>query len=184
MQQETKRTLLITLWWSAAGVLAAGALWWWFFFSQFAFYHDNEYKFSVKYLKSWEKIEHSQGTAVIFRRPKETALDIFEPNVNITVQEVPAKIATLSSFSETITKQMTVVFKKNIHILEDKNFTFAHRGGHRLILEAPKPDNLKLMFVWTIKGPFAYIFTFIAKTDQYKALSPNIDQMIESFEFQ
>ncbi len=182
MKPETKKIILITLWCLAATVLAAGAVGLWIRASQFSLYQDSQYQFSMKYPKDWEKREHAYGTAVVFVRPKQTALDIFQPNVNVTVQDIPDTVATLGSFSETITKQMKTVFKNNINIIEDKNFTFGQRRGHRLIFAAPQPDNLKTMVVWTIKAGRAVIFTFIAKADQYQALLSTVDQMVESFQ--
>ncbi|MEI7997913.1 MAG: hypothetical protein WCH62_00185 [Candidatus Omnitrophota bacterium] len=181
--KNNKRGLLIILWWVAAAVLVAGGIWLWFYFSQTGTYHDNQFHFSMTYPSAWEKKEGWQGTVVTFVRPKQTAMDLFEPNVNITVQEIPAKIATLESLSQTITKQMTAVFKNNITILEDKSFSFASREGHRLIIEAPQPNSLKAVFVWTIKGSMAYIFTFMCRTDQYEEYIHVAEPMIKSFEF-
>jgi hypothetical protein len=182
MDQGAKRTTLIILWCFATAILIAGAVWWGVKFSKTASYHNSQYGFSVQYPRQWQKMEHYQGTAVAFIRPKQTALDIFQPNVNITIQEVPDQIATLSSFSSTITKQMNVVFKKNISIKEDKDVEFAKRKGHILIVDAPNPSHLKMLFVWTMKGDFAYLLTFMAQTTQYQELLPTINAMIKSFE--
>lgn len=182
MKQETKRIALVTLWCLAAVVLLVGVGWIGYYFYQFPTYHNNQYRLSVKYPRDWQKMEQVGGVVVAFVRPKQTAMDIFEPNFNITVQEAPDKIATLTSFSETITKQMKAVFKKTINILEDKECTFANRRGHRLVLLA-SPDNIKAEFVWTIKGSLAYIFTFMAREKQFKELSPAIDAIVESFKF-
>lgn len=181
MKEAERKIILVALWGLMGGIFAAGVLWLYFYFIQFSPYHNSQFHFSLRYPSFWKKMEGFQGTAVTFVRPKESALELFQPNVNITVQEVPDQIATLGSFSKTITKQMTVVFKKHINILEDKDCTFADWHGHRLILEAPKPDSLKAMFVWTIKGSFAYIFTFMARTEQYKKLILTVDEMVKSF---
>lgn len=183
MDQDSKKTILIVIWCVAAALLVIGGAWAWYSMSQYKTYRNAEYKFIVKYPSEWKMMEHYQGTAVTFVKPKQTALDVFQPNVNITIQEVPAKIATLKSFSETITKQMTVVFKKSIVIKEDKDVIFGGRPGHRLVVDAPKPSNLRMMFVWTIKGPFAYLFTFMGQGKQYQDLMPTIDQMTKSFAF-
>ena len=183
MEQKTKRTLLVILWWAAAVVLLVGLGLVGYYFYQFSVYNDSQYHFSLKYPRTWNVMQGFQGTAVTFVRPKQTALDLFQPTANVSIVEVPDHIATLSSFSETITKQMTAVFKKHITILEDKDCTFAKRLGHRLIIDAPEPDHLKAFFIWTIKDSIAYIFTFMARTDQLKELSFSADQMISSFEF-
>ncbi len=182
MEPETKKTILISIWCTAAVLLVGGAVWLWIYLAEFSSYHDNQYKFTVQYPVKWKKVEKFHGTAVTFIRPQETALDVVLPNVNITVQEVPDKIATMESFSQTITKQMAAVFKNNINILEDKDATFAGRRAHRLVIVAPNPNHLKMTFIWTMKGPFAYIFTFMAQEAQYVKLSSTVKRMINSFE--
>ncbi len=178
---STKKIGLITLWSFLALVFLAAVGWYVYKIMQFKTYEDKQYQFSLKYPSNWTLKAGFSGTAVIFVRPKESALDVFEPNVNITVQEVPAQVATLAAFSELATKQMIAVFQKNINIIEDKDFNFAGRAGHRLVVDAPKPQNLKAIFVWTIKGSNAYIFTYFAQIPQHKELSPKIEEMIQSF---
>jgi hypothetical protein len=182
MNQNIKKRILIMTWSLAALILAVGTAWWWINYSQFAAFEDKQYKFTVVYPTKWKKIEHFQGTAVTFVRPKKTALDIFQPNVNITVQEVPEHLATLTTFSETITKQMTAVFGENIIISTDKDVRFANRPAHQMVFEAAKPNDVKLMITWTIKGSFAYIFTFVGQHAQYKEVFPAVQKMMNSFE--
>jgi hypothetical protein len=183
MEQQTKKIILIVLWSLGALLLLAGIFLAWAFFSQFKTFEDKPLGFKIKYPSQWQRIDGYQGTVVAFVKPKKTALDVFQPNVNITVQEVPVHLGTLGSFSETVTKQMLAVFGKSINVVEDKSFFFGERLGHRLILEAQKPDNLKMMVVWTLKDSMGYIFTFLAREDQYKELIPLIDLMVDSFQF-
>jgi hypothetical protein len=184
MELKNKKMLLIIIWSTAAALLVAVGIGVWVYFGQFGVYQNKQFNFTMMYPKKWQMLEGYSGTAVTFVRPKETALDVVQPNINITVQEVPVHILTLGSFSETITKQITAVFDKNINIVENKDFHFANQIGHRLIIEAPQPDNLKVMTIWVIKGSFAYIFTFLARADQYKKLVPVIDQVVNSFQIQ
>ena len=183
MKPETKKFILMTLWGIMAVVLIAAIAWFVHYLLQFKTYQNSQYHFSVAYPKGWLMQEGYAGTVVTFARPKQTALSVFEPNANITVQEVPATTATLASFSAIIIKQMTAVFEKNIEIIEDKDFTFGNRGGHRLIIEAAKPQQLKAVFVWVMKGSFAYIFTYMSRIDQYDAMLPTLNRMVQSFEF-
>ncbi len=184
MKQETKKKILMSLLVLLALVFAAGVGWLIYYMSQVKEYKDSEHKFSIVYPSKWEKNERYLGTAVAFVRPKQTALDVFSPNVNISVQDVPDEIATLKSFSETITKQMTTVFQKNITIVKDQDMDFGGRKGHILVVNAPQPQNLKSIFVWTIKGSKGYIFTFMSRIDQYKEVEPLVDRMIHSFKLQ
>jgi heme/copper-type cytochrome/quinol oxidase subunit 2 len=183
MNPQTKKVILISLWCFLAFIFLAVVGWYVYYLIQYKTYKDTQHKFSIKYPSDWEMKSDFAGTAVAFIRPKQTALDVFQPNANVSLQDVPAHIATLASFSKTITKQLTAIFEKNITIVEDKDFTFSGRAGHRLVIEAPKPENLKAVFVWTIKGSSAYIFTYMSRIDQYKELSPKVDEMIKSFKF-
>lgn len=182
MDQDKKKNTLIIVWSLAALVLAALLSWFGYQVMTYATHHDKQYKFSVTYPKAWKKMENFYGAPVAFIRPKKTALDTFEVNVNISVQEVPDHLATMATFSETITQQMTAVFDKNIVVLEDKDIRFANRDGHMLKIESAKPNDAVMLFVWTMKGPFAYIFTFSAQRAQYKEEWSVVKKMMDSFE--
>lgn len=183
MDSTLKRSIIIALLVLAGLMLLAAG--WWLLKHEFSYgqYKDTTYQFSIKYPKSWKvMIKPQEGVAVVFQSPPDTALDVFLENVNIAVNPVPDQIASLKSFSETITKQMTVVFKNNIKILEDKDITVAGRAGHRLILETPAPESLRSEIMWTIKGSNAFIFTFMGKKDKYEATKPMLDEMVSSFQ--
>jgi|GEM_PF-5540241 len=183
MKQETKRKLLIVLWWSLGLVFLAAMSFIFLHYQNLPLYHNKQFHFSLRYPKKWWKLENlTQNTPIVFTRPKETALDLFEPSVNISIYEVPDRIASLEGFSKTILTQMMAV-KKDMVITESKDCEFANRHGHRMVLDAPVPDNMRVLFVWAVKGPFAYIFTFIARDQQYKELTPTINEMVSSFEF-
>jgi len=181
MDQDQKKKLLIGIWSGAAAllVLAAGLV---MYMLNNPTYYNSQFKFSLSYPAKWKKFENFQGAPVCFIRPKKTALDTFEANVNVSVQEVPDHIATLSSFSDTINKQMTGVFGPNILVLMDKDVRFANRPGHQMVFQGAKPADMKLLFVWTIKGSIAYIFTFAAQEKQYKDELPVVQKMIDSFQ--
>jgi hypothetical protein len=78
--------------------------------------------------------------------------------------------------------QTTAVFKTNIKIIEDKPFTFGGRRGQRLVFEAPKPDNLKAVVVWTIRRDQAYILTFLTTIRKYPQSSFKVEEVLRSFQ--
>ena len=78
-------------------------------------------------------IHPQANVAVVFLRPKDTALDTMQENFNVTVQPVPDDILTLSVFSARIKKQMTAVFGKNINIVEDKPLQWGWREGYKMV---------------------------------------------------
>ena len=113
--------ILIIIAWSAGLLLLAALGWLLSFNAEFRVYHDNQYKFSIKYPKTWRVIIHPRANvAVVFLRPKDTALDTVRENFNVVIQPLPNDIFTLPAFSAAIKRQMTGVFKKSINIVEDK----------------------------------------------------------------
>ncbi len=183
MNTRTKKNILIAVGVMAALVMAAGIVLIVYHAVQFVDYQNSSYRFSVRYPKNWQVIESPQpGVAVVFLSPKETALDVFRENINITIQPVPDEIASIKTFSRTIVEQMTAVFKTNIKIIEDKPVVFGGRTGHRLVFEAPKPDNLKAVVVWTIRRDQAYILTFMTTMRKYPQSSSKVEEALKSFQ--
>lgn len=182
MNTQVKKNILIAVGVMAALVMVAGAVLIVYNAGQFADYQNSSYRFFVRYPKNWQVIESPQpGVAVVFLSPKETALDVFRENINITVQSVPDEIASIKTFSRTIIEQMRAVFKTNIKIIEDKPVAFGGRTGHRLVFEAPKPDNLKAVVVWTIRRDQAYILTFMTIIRKYPKSSSKVEEVLKSF---
>ena len=143
--------------WLALGLLL-------YFKMQFSVYHDDQYKFTIKYPKTWKVVVHPQpNVAVVFLRPKDTALDTLQENFNVTVQPVPDDIFTLAAFSGTIKTQMIGVFGKSINIVEDKPIQCGWHEGHLMAIEAPTPDHLKMVNAWVIRSDQAYIMTFLGR---------------------
>src|SRR5258708_3168726 len=100
MKSSFKKNILIWIAATAGGLLLAALGFFIYFSSQFSVYQDDQYKFSIKYPSSWKVISHPQANvAVVFLRPKDTALDTVQENFNVTIQPVPADLFTLAAFS-------------------------------------------------------------------------------------
>jgi len=185
MESSTKKIILIVIA-SIAGLLLLAALGFYLYFiSQFSVYQDDQYKFSIKYPKAWKVIVHPKpSVAVVFLRPKDTALDRLQENFNVTVQEVPSVASTLPAFSEAIKKQMTAVFGTSIKIVEDKSLQLGWREGHMMDIEGPKPDQLKMVNAWVIRSDQAYIMTFLGNVDKYGQDGILVNEMIRSLQLQ
>ncbi len=185
MKIPHKKTILIVIA-SIAGLLLLAALGWFLYFNaQFSVYQDDQYKFSIKYPKTWKVVVHPQANvAVVFLRPKDTALDAVQENFNVTIQPLPNDILTLDAFSGTIKRQMTGVFGKSINIVEDKPLHWGWREGHQMALEAPKPDHLKMVNAWVLRGNQAFILTFLGDMNKYNNDRLVIDEMIRSLQLQ
>jgi hypothetical protein len=181
----SKKTILIIIA-SIAGLLLLAALGWLLYFNaQFSVYQDSQYKFSIKYPKTWRVIIHPQANvAVVFLRPKDTAMDTVQENFNVTIQPMPNDILTLPAFSATIKKQMTGVFGKSIRIVEDKPLQWGWREGHEMAIEAPKPDHLRMVNAWVLSQNQSYIMTFLGDMNKYAKDGPFVNEMIRSLQLQ
>ena len=185
MEASRKKTILIIIA-SIAGFFLVLALGWFLYFNaQFSVYQDDQYKFSIKYPKTWKVIAHPRANvAVVFMRPKDTAFDTLQENFNVTVQPVPDKVSTMEAFSATVKKQMTGVFGKSLHIAEDKPLQWGWHEGHQVSFEAPVPDHLKMVNAWVFSDNQAYILTFLGDMNKYAKDGFFVNEMIRSLKLQ
>jgi len=185
MEASLKKNILIGIAITAGLLLLAALGFFLYFIAQFSEYHDDQYQFSIKYPKSWKVIiQPKANVAVVFLRPKDTALDTIQENFNVTVQPVPTDIINLAQFSAKIKTQMTAVFQKSINIIEDKPLHWGWREGHMMVMEAPKPDHLKMVNAWVLVQDQVYILTFLGDMNKYAQDSLYINEMIRSLQLQ
>jgi hypothetical protein len=184
MDASRKKTILIIIA-SCAAVLLLAALGWYIYFqSLFSVYQDDQYRFSIKYPKTWKLVAHPyKNVGVAFARPKDTALDTIFDNFNVTIQPLPNDITSLDAFSATIKRQLTGVFK-TIKITKDKPFQWGLREGHILVYEELLPSHLKMINAWVLRGDQAYILTFLGDLNKYSQSALVVNEMIRSLELQ
>lgn len=182
MEQATKKKLLIGLAATAAVVLLAALIWLIIFNSQFRVYADRVDRFSIRYPSAWQMVPHPQaGASVVFVSPKETALDTFRENVNISIQDLPMEISSIKGLTDTILLQMTKVFP-NIKVAQSLPVEFGGHKGNRVLFVADQPEKVRILTVWTVKGASkAYILTYMATGKAYPTYLPLVEEMIKSF---
>ncbi len=185
MKASFKKNILIGIA-STAGFLLLAALGFYvYFIFQFNVYQDDQYKFSIKYPKTWKVIIHPRAdVAVVFMRPKDTAFDVLQENFNVTVQPVPGSIFNLAQYTTIVKKQMTAVFGKSIKIVEDKDLHWGWREGHKMAIDAPKPDHLKMVNAWVLRSTQVYILTFLGDMNKYSEDGLYVNEMIRSLQLQ
>jgi len=185
MENSTKRNILIIIASIAGFLLVAVLAIYLVFNSQFSLYQDSQYGLSIRYPSNWKVIPHPKpNVAVVFLRPKDTAMDTLQENFNVTVQPLPDDTESITAFSAAIKRQMTGVFGKTIKVTEDKPFQWGWRQGHEMAIDAPKPDHLKLVNAWVIAKGQAYILTYLGDLDKYDKDGFIVDEMIRSFQIQ
>lgn len=179
---QRKKWLLIGLSSLAALIfLTLAGLWVWDAARYGKYVHD-KHGISVKYPRAWEIKHNVQGALVAFVSPKETALDIFQENVSIVVEDVSPALVTLEEFSDKAIQQMKAVFKTSIHIVESKPVKVGHYDAHRFVIEGNTPgEELRMMNIWLLKGRKSVIFTGIVFLSDEEKYWPVVERMADSF---
>src|SRR3989338_3169570 len=103
--------------------------------NRFLAYTNNTWGVSLSYPARWTKIEKNPAIVAAFLSPKEGALDVFQENVTVIVQDMSANPMSLKVYSETAVKQMQAVFKDGINILESEPAFFAGETAHKFVYE-------------------------------------------------
>jgi len=149
--------------------------------------YENQRKgFSLEHPVRWAIVEnHPEGADVIFVSPKENALDFYQENVNIVIQDLSlnAKMPQkLDEYSRIAMRQIKVVFKSGIEVLEDAPTFLDNRLGHKFVYQGQDAKlGLKLMHIWTIDNGRAYQFTYSALISKFDKFWPQAEKMLDSF---
>ena len=181
--QRRQRQTIITIITGVIGlalILAVG----WFFAKRYLSlnYENGQYGFAVKYPAAWSFAEDQGGAVVIFYSPKETALDIFQENVNIVVQDISQNPMGLDKYTETAISQMGTVFGINMEVLDSSPTSIDNRPAHRFIFIGKGPDgNLQYQCRWALMGTTAYQITYTAIASGYERHLAEAERIMGSF---
>ena len=142
-------------------------------------------KFSISYPFDWGMRENVEGASVVFFSPMENEFDIFQENVNIVVQEVPEKLTDLDKYTETAIRQMKAVFKDKLIVLESAPAHLSGFPAHKFLYLGKGPETeLKIMHIWTIRGKYAYQFTYSAISSKFDQYVNKVEKMLRSFKIE
>ena len=94
-------------------------------------YHHPTYGFHIKYPKTWDVRENTDGAAVVFVSPKETPLDLYSENLSVVVQELKGRMMPLGEYTQEAIYQITQTFKKEIQVTGSNDLTLSARPAHR-----------------------------------------------------
>ena len=156
----------------------------WFFARQYLSlnYENGQYGFALKYPATWSFAENQGGAAAVFYSPRENALDIFQENVNIVVQDISRNPMSLEKYTETAITQMQAVFGTNLEILDSSPVFIDNRPAHRFIFIGKGPDsNLEYQCRWTLAGTSAYQITYTAIASGYERHLTEAERIMKSF---
>ncbi len=182
MQRRRKQTI-ITIISGAIGLVLILTVGWFFAKRYLSLEYENApYGFALKYPAAWSFAEDQGGAAAIFYSPKETALDIFQENVNIVVQDISQNPMSLEEYTETAITQMQAVFGTNLEILDSSPIFIDNRPAHRFIFIGKGPDgDLQYQCRWTLTGTTVYQITYTAIASGYERHLPQAERIMKSF---
>ncbi len=150
--------------------------------SRYQWYQESVYGIKIKYPKDWTVHEKAEGLAVVaFKSPRKDRMDVFQENLNITVQDLGGRPMPLMQFSEMAINQLRVMYQ-NIEVLDSSPAVLAGKVGHKIEYVVKAEFDIKILQVWMIQGYKAYIITFTADADHYKDYAGTAWDMINSFQ--
>ena len=182
MQRRQKQTIIASVT-SAIGlalILTAG----WFFLKPYwsLGYENGQYGFALKYPAAWSFAENQGGAAAVFYSPRENAMDTFQENINIVVQDISRNPMDLKKYTETAVTQMQAVFGTNLEILDSSPTFIDTRPAHQFIFIGKGPDvRLQYMCRWTLAGTTAYQITYTAIASGYERHFAQAERVMNSF---
>ena len=151
-------------------------------------YTNAQWHYSIKYPYSWKKRENRRTGVAAFVSPKESDLDVFQENVTIVVQNLSAKPMTLKAYSDLATKQVGMVFRQGIKVIESQPTYAANQTAYKFVYEGTDTKNptlnLKAMYVWFIKDNIAYQFNYTALASKFDKYLPVVEKMLGTFSVQ
>jgi len=144
-------------------------------------YRNRAYGISLEYPKGWKKKEGTKEVVAMFLAPKGAGAGMFQPNFNITVQDLTGTETGLDEYVESMTEKE----KEIIPAYRLERVEAAELSGHpaRRIVFTSKQGyvNLKVVQLCTLVGERAYAVTFAAEESRFAELWPAAAGMIDSF---
>ncbi|HLF19129.1 MAG TPA: PsbP-related protein [Candidatus Omnitrophota bacterium] len=145
-------------------------------------YTDRQAGFSIQYPREWAYAPNKDGANVIFYTPLESDYDAFQENINVAVKDISANPVGLDEFTRIAIRQMEIVFKDRIEVLESTPYNLGNRFGHKFVFQIKGIAlSARMMMVWTVKGDKAFQVTYTAQTDTYGHYMDIVEKMLKSF---
>ena len=181
--QRRQRQTIIAIVTGAIGLILILTVGWFFVKPYWSLGYENaQYGFALKYPAGWSFAENKNGAATIFYSPKESALDIFQENVNIVVQDISQNPLTLQKYTEIAIDQMQAVFGINLEIVDSSPTFIDGHPGHQFAFIGKGPEgNLQYLCRWTLIETTAYQITYTAIASGYERHLAEAERIMGSF---
>lgn len=153
---------------------------------QYKTYRNPQYRFTMKYPTYWSIIPRpKEGALVIFLAPKITAMDVFTPNVNVTIQSLEKfKLFNFDVFTSEAIRQIRGLFEDMLVVIESKPVFVAGRKAYRFVYTGnveDTPNPIYYMHVWFFVENKAFIITYAARKTEYPRYLKTVRVMMDSF---
>ena len=176
MVSKMKKTLAMTLLLIIFTVLGCD--------TRFKSYHNAIYRITIKYPKTWQVRENTDGAVVVFISPKETPLDPYLENVSIVVQDLKGRrVMPLGEYTQEAIYQLTNTLK-NVQVVSSSDVLLSGRPAHKFEYVIKSSLQIKVMHIWTLQGKAAYQITFGCDVDRCNDYMTTVNGMIDSFELE
>jgi len=144
-------------------------------------YKNRAYGISLEYPREWKKKEGDKGVIVMFLAPKDAGRSMFQPNLNITVQELSGTETDLDQYVQSMTeKEKEIIPSYRLDTIEAAEL--AGQPARRIVFTSKQGYvNLKVVQLCTLLGTRAYALTFAAEENGFDELWPAAEGMIGSF---
>ncbi len=153
------------------------------FSGKYAVYQNEEFHFSIKYPKSWKVIENPNapqpGPVVAFLSPKESAMDTFQENVNIVVQDLGEKPPTLDQYVAKALDQLTGTFN-DIEVSENVPVTVGDLHGRKIVYAGKEKSPLKFMTVIFVEDDMVLSIYYTADAAKFDQSRGEVEAMVGS----
>ncbi|MCR4338162.1 MAG: hypothetical protein NUV91_10200 [Candidatus Omnitrophica bacterium] len=155
-------------------------------FQTYKEYRNAPLGIKIKYPEYWRVVENPSGggALVAFLSPKQTGLDTFLENVNISYVNLENNPMTLTQFSQETMSQLEGTLKGNIRVLLSRPVTLANRRGYFYVYKGVGENitnPMKYAHAWLVDGNDAYIVTYAGLEDEFNKHWREYKAMLRSF---
>ncbi len=185
MGNRQRQTMIFTLIAAFGLILIAVVVFMYFSKNQFKTFETDAIR--ISYPASWEVKRNLPGGVIVgFVSPRETALDTFQENLTVIVQDLSLNPMSLRIYAQTAEMQIKGFFKEQIAVEFSGPVLVAGMTGHKLVYKGANPNaealNLKAVHIICMKGDLAYQLTFTALTTKFDKYEDVFNRMVSSFQ--
>jgi len=139
--------------------------------------------YTINYAENWELNNSSQmGTEFILFSRLEGSGDVFRENVNLIVQDLPAKGMSLADYTALSEAQIKTLITHS-KLLSSKRIKSGSREYQRLEYTGQQGVySLHFVQYYQIQHNKAYVLTFTAEQNQFTRYREEAEMMLQSFQ--